>query len=188
MRRLHPVIGTVLTAVLALSGSWLRAAEESEQSWSTAFTELRVKTALLEKLGADALPISVTVIGTRVVLAGTVEKRATQELAEEVALAVEGIASADNRLALEPESGGTAERATRDAGREIDDAMLESKVKLALFNELGKHAARIEVEAVDGVVSLRGWLPDKERERLAIRTAKEVRGVTKVVDLLKRAR
>jgi hyperosmotically inducible protein len=184
MRRFHPAVWIVLAAVI-VSATWAGAAEDEESSWSATLTELRVKTALLEKLGADALAISVSVAGTRAVLDGTVEKRATQELAEEVALAVEGIASVDDRLRLEPESGGTAERATRDAGREIDDAMLESRVKLTLFNELGKHASRIEVEAVDGVVSLRGVLPDRDREKLALRTARGVSGVKKVVDLLK---
>lgn len=185
MRRFRPAIGVALAAVVALAAASVGAAENEESSWSTTLTELRVKSALLEKLGADALAISVSIAGTRVVLDGTVEKRATQELAEEVALTVEGISAVDNRLALEAESGGIAERTSRDAGREIDDAMLESKVKLSLFNEIGKHAARIEVEAVDGVVSLRGVLPDREREKLALRTAKSVSGVRKVVDLLK---
>ena len=50
--------------------------------------------------------------------------------------------------------------------------------------EIGRYALDLEVEATDGVVSLRGKLPDRLRKRLALDTAKETQGVKTVIDLL----
>jgi len=149
--------------------------------------EAKVRLALLEKLGTDSLKIKVDLAGTKVILSGEVAKRATEELAEEVALAVPGVKKVDNRLKVvdKPTATGPVERAVRDAAREVDDAVIESRVKLAIADEVGSKVTRIEVEATDGVVSLRGTVPDDERRDLAVRAAKGVSGVTKVVDLLK---
>ncbi|MBP1621467.1 MAG: hypothetical protein H6Q02_2234 [Acidobacteria bacterium] len=116
-----------------------------------ALTEVKVKAALLEKLGTDALGIKVAVVGDKVTLTGAVSKRSTEDEAE------------------------------------ANDSLLESKVKMALAQEIGRHAWKVEVEATDGVVSLRGTVPDKERREIAVKTAKDTKGVRKVVDLLKTA-
>jgi osmotically-inducible protein OsmY len=149
--------------------------------------EAKVRLALLEKLGTDSLKVKVDLAGTKVILTGEVAKRSTEELAEEVALAVPGVKKVDNRLRVvdKPTATGPVERAVRDAAREVDDAVIESRVKLAIANQVGSRVSRIEVEATEGVVSLRGTVPDGERRALAVRAAKGVPGVTKVVDLLK---
>ncbi len=174
-------VALVLAVAVVVAGA---AAVGADEGWRSTFAALKIKITLLEKLGSDALGIHVERSGDEVVLTGEVGARSTQELAEEVALSVDGVDSVDNRITVKPEEGGRIERAARDAGREIDDAILESKVKLRLFEELGEHAGAIEVEAVEGVVSLRGTVPDRDREKIALATAKSVKGVAKVVDLL----
>jgi len=147
-----------------------------------ALVELKVKAALLEKLGTDALGIKVAVVGDRVTLTGAVSKRSTEELAEEVARSVEGVKKVDNRLEVveDAPSSGNVEN-------EANDSLLESKVKMALASEIGRHAWKIEVEATDGVVSLRGTVPDRQRREIAVKAARDTKGVRKVVDLLKTA-
>jgi osmotically-inducible protein OsmY len=147
-----------------------------------ALTELKVRAALLEKLGTDALNIKVTVVGEKVTLTGAVSKRSTEELAEEVARSVEGVRKVDNRL--EVVEGG---QASGNVENEANDSLLESRVKMALASEIGRHAWKVEVEATDGVVSLRGTVPDRERREIAVKAAKNTKGVRKVVDLLKTA-
>mgnify|MGYP001048711759 CR=1 FL=1 len=61
---------------------------------------------------------------------------------------------------------------------------LESRVRHVLLRAIGVPAARVEVEATDGVVSLRGQLPDRDASRLAVEAARGVPGVRRVVDLL----
>jgi osmotically-inducible protein OsmY len=147
-----------------------------------ALTELKVKAALLEKLGTDALGIKVAVVGDKVTLTGAVSKRSTEELAEEVARSVEGVKKVDNRLEVVESA-----QASGNVENEASDSLLESKVKMALASEIGRHAWKVEVEATDGVVSLRGTVPDRQRHEIAVKTAKETKGVRKVVDLLKTA-
>jgi osmotically-inducible protein OsmY len=88
---------------------------------------------------------------------------------------------------LVPRTGGpgAAGRAAATAGRALSDADLETQVKSRLLGELGRFALEIEVEATDGVVSLRGWVPDAARERFALDTAQGVRGVERVIDLIR---
>lgn len=157
-----------------------------------ALLELKVKARLLDELGAGAFGIDVEAVGDTVVLTGTVKERSTQELAEEVALAVDGVRSVRNKVELEkPEASETdtpiaegVSKGVSKAEHEVRDAVLEVRVKKRLIEEIGRHALSIEVEAVDGKVTLRGRVPDRERERLALRTARKTRGVDKVIDLL----
>ena len=152
-----------------------------------ASVEADVYVALLEKLGRDGLPIDVEVRGGRAVLTGQVDQRSTQELAEEVARSVPGVRGVDNRVTAP--SGGTAQtapgKAVDHAGMEVQDAVLEARVGKNLLAEIGRHAFDLEVECSDGVVSLRGTVPDEERRRIALRTAESTSGVKKVIDLLR---
>jgi osmotically-inducible protein OsmY len=146
-----------------------------------------VRIALLDKLGWDALDINVEVDGGRARLSGEVDERTTQELAEEVALSVSGVQRVDNRLSVKGDGRRSAtpvSQAVGTAEREVQDAVLEMRVGRNLLAEIGRYALDLEVEATDGVVSLRGTLPDRQRKQLALRVAEETPGVTKVVDLL----
>jgi osmotically-inducible protein OsmY len=146
--------------------------------------ELEIRELMLEKGGQSALGIRVTVDHAKAILTGDVPTRAAQELAEEVALSVEGIKSVTNRLRVVPPPGKT-ETADHTVEAETADAYLESKVKRHLYSEIGKRARDLEVEAVDGVVSLRGTLPDDSRKKIAIEAATNTKGVKRVVDLIK---
>lgn len=158
-----------------------------EQHVADARLKNDVRLALLEKLGDDALGVAVEADRGQIRLIGAVDKRATQELAEEVAESVPGVQSVDNHLFAReqsPESTAVG-RAVGHTEREVDDAMLEMRVEKNLLGEIGRYALDLEVEASEGVVSLRGPLPDPERKSLALKTARETAGVKQVVDLLK---
>jgi osmotically-inducible protein OsmY len=160
--------------------------EIREQDVSDARLEAEVRLALLEKLGNDGLDVKVDALGGRVRLSGAVDKRSTQELAEEVVRSVPGVQGVDNALVAREGSAGTpAARAVGEAENELGDAILEMRVGRNLLGEIGRYALDLEVEATGGVVSLRGMLPDEERKSLALRAARETSGVQRVVDLLK---
>jgi osmotically-inducible protein OsmY len=172
----------------ALSLSWLLApasanATDKPPAASTEVTEaldaLSVKATLIEKLGADALAISVSVSGQTATLTGEVTKSPSQGLAEEVALSVAGIRKVDNRITVKHAASGVAA-----SEASVNNVALEMKVKTILLTEIGANALKIEVEAVDGVVSLRGKLDDPDTSRAAVRKTHAIKGVKKVVDLL----
>ena len=168
-------MGSIISPVWAAEASTKPMAVEV----SEALKAISVKTTLVEKLGTDALGIMVTVSGETATLSGAVSKPASQGLAEQVALSVEGITKVDNQVTRSVPLG-TAET-TKDS---MKNALLDLKVKSALLSQVGTNALKIEVESVDGVVSLRGQPDSADTAREAIRTARSVKGVRKVVNLL----
>jgi len=146
--------------------------------------ETRIRQTLVERLGDDARTIQVAINGKKAFLSGTVEERVTQELAKEVVLSFSEIAGATNRI--------EARKAVRlDQGQALvegSEAELEFRVRRAVAAALGPHAKSLQIEVVDGVVSLRGTLPDVDRKVLALATAKGHTGVRDVLDLIRTAR
>jgi osmotically-inducible protein OsmY len=132
---------------------------------------------------------SIVALGLRVKLEllsklGEVKKRATSELASEVARQVEGVTAVDNRIEVKGEGGDTVDQALAEAEKELADAALETRVRLALVDRLGRDGFRIGTDAASGVVTLE--FPkrlEKSRRREAMKTARGVEGVTKVVAL-----
>lgn len=145
----------------------------------------RIEQRLVELFGADAEPVRVVIDRNRALLLGDVTDRSTQELAKEVTLSFPEIASVSNRLRLIRPSNGAGDEAVRTVDEETRDAALESEVKLALASEIGRWAGAVEVEAVAGVISLRGVLPDEARKKIALDTATGRAGVRRVIDLLR---
>jgi HSP20 family molecular chaperone IbpA len=177
-------LATLLTAC-AREGAPASVSPSASKSGSARAVGLRVKLELLQKLGADALRIDVEAEGGRVVLAGEVEKRATAELAEEVARKVEGVVS----VASEIEVAGAGEsepvdRALAEAEHELTDAALEVRARIALVDRLGSDGFRIGTDAASGVLTLEfpKSMPGARR-REAVRVAKRVEGVQRVVSL-----
>ena len=145
-----------------------------------------VRLALLDKLGWDALDVKVDVDGGQASLTGEVDRRTTQELAEEVALSVQGVERVDNRLRLKAQSAPETrvDHAVSNTEREVNDAGLEMRVGKNLLAEIGRYALDLEVEVTDGVASVRGTVPDRERKSLALKAAERTSGVKKVIDLI----
>ncbi|MFI5197046.1 MAG: BON domain-containing protein [Thermoanaerobaculia bacterium] len=146
---------------------------------SEAFEATSVKARLIDKLGADALGISVSVSEKTATLTGEVTKSASQGLAEQVALSVKGIKKVDNKVEVKEPAGPVAA-----SEASVKNVALEMKVKSILLTKIGTDALKIEVEAVDGVVSLRGKLDNLASSKVAIQKTRSIKGVRKVVDLL----
>jgi|GEM_PF-3012643 len=142
--------------------------------------EREISELLVDKLGEDAQTIRVTVVDRKVILTGMVVERSTAELAKEVALIAPGVRKVDNQLVADKGQKLSAKKVETEAR----DSALETQVKAALVGEIGKHARKVEVEACDGWVSLRGRVPDQVRHELAMAAAKGVSGVQRVVDLM----
>jgi osmotically-inducible protein OsmY len=177
-----PILAAALSLTWLLSASPANAAGKSEAvptEVSEALHATSVKAKLIDKLGADALRITVSVSGETATLTGEVAKSPSQGLAEQVALSVEGIKKVDNKVTVKDAAGPVA--ATEAS---VKNVALEMKVKGILLAEIGKNALKIEVEAVDGVVSLRGKLENPESSKAAITKTRSIEGVKKVIDLL----
>ena len=164
-----------------------RAVATVQDELAEALLKARVRVALLEQLQTAGLEISADVSGSVVTLTGRVGRRSSQELAEQVVRAVSGVTEVRNRLVVAPMTPATAPlaRAVDEAEREVADALLETRVKMRLLDQMGRSGFAIEVEAADGVMSLSGQVPDAERRDLAVRITREVSGVRAVHDRLR---
>jgi len=65
-------------------------------------------------------------------------------------------------------------------GEYIDDTVITTKVKAAIFNEPSLKSTEINVETFKGVVQLSGFVSAKADSDKAAQLAREVKGVTSV--------
>ena len=166
----------VIVATLAIAYTGNTAAAPSPVD-----VEAKISAKLVEAFGHDALTIRVTYFDGEAILTGKVVERSTQELAEQVALFFSEVSKVDNQLRAEKDRN-LMDGQLQDEGF---DAMLESEAKAALAGEIGSHAKEMNVEAADGVVAVRGTVPDEDRRKLALDALASVSRISKVIDLLR---
>lgn len=147
---------------------------------SVADKEAAIAKMLVDKLGPDAAPIKVAIVGDKTTLVGQVQLRATQELADEV-LKYAGVKKIDNQIKAKNEKG-LFEGKTK---KEMADNKIEQAVRSKVKGEVGAHYKQLQIECTGETCSVRGTLPDQARKDLALKTAAGVEGVKHVVDLVR---
>lgn len=170
---------------VVLLGATAAIAAENKSDWTTT---LNVKLALLNKLGTDSMQIEVDSAVGVVTLTGTVEKRETKELAQSVAKSVAGVKSVQNDVRLEAnvENPNKAGVVAGEAEAEVKDAVLATKIRLALVNKMGSDGFKIGTVAANGVVTLKfGDDISIERRKAASKLVLGIYGVKKVVSVKK---
>ncbi len=65
-------------------------------------------------------------------------------------------------------------------GEYVDDTVITTKVKAAIFNEPTLKSAEINVETFKGVVQLSGFVSSAANESMAVQVARNVAGVKSV--------
>ena len=145
-----------------------------------AILHTKVRLALLDALGSDALRMEIDVDDGNVTLAGRVRARASGERAGDVARAVGGVKNVRTNIHIVTETpAGTG---PLDAvSKEVADRMLEAKVRLRLLEEIGSPALNVRIEATDGTVAILGDADERDLLARAERAAKSIGGVNLVV-------
>ena len=67
-------------------------------------------------------------------------------------------------------------------GEYIDDSVITTKVKSAIFEQPNLKSAEINVETFKGVVQLSGFVSSRDSANTAVMVARNVKGVTSVKD------
>jgi Predicted periplasmic or secreted lipoprotein len=76
---------------------------------------------------------------------------------------------------------GCASTSTKEGtGEYVDDSLITTKVKSAIFNEPTLKSAEINVETFKGVVQLSGFVKSQSDINKAAEVARSVKGVTSV--------
>jgi len=176
----HPlkmlVLATVSAGLLGLTplaaggdlASQLREARQEGSIW-TAF-------ALNRHL--SPFSIDVDVEDGRALLSGRVESEVERDLAEQVALGIDGIQSVDNQLRVDPQVQPRA--GTDSLAQRLDDATLTATVKSKLLWNRHTEGLDIDVDSQNGVVTLSGQAQTALAKELAGKLAANTRGVREV--------
>ncbi|HPR62771.1 MAG TPA: BON domain-containing protein [Thermoanaerobaculia bacterium] len=146
---------------------------------------LKAKLALLETLHGKGLHVHVDLEGTTAHLTGTVTDRASIELAETITQSIEEIHKVQNDLSVEePEAQAKVTKATREIENEVSDAMIVSRIKIALIKETDTNAFSVNVGSAEGTVTLEGTVDSQATKETMLKTAESVTGVQRVIDLI----
>jgi len=78
--------------------------------------------------------------------------------------------------------GCASTRTHEGSGEYVDDSVITTKVKAAIFNEPGLKSSEVKVETFKGVVQLSGFVSTRADIKDAVRVAKAVDGVKSVSD------
>jgi hyperosmotically inducible protein len=134
----------------------------------------KVKTALVAQTDGKGGATSVETRHGNVLLSGFVDSQAQADKEVQLAKAVDGVKSVDNKLMVK------AGKST--AGNELDDSVVTVKVKSALMTDEQTRADQISVNTDKGVVQLSGYVGSADEQAHATEVARNVEGVQSVVN------
>lgn len=142
-----------------------------------------VKSKIAWSKYTSGLTTTVVTKGGRVVLTGSADSAESRELAGRLAQNSRGVRAVDNRLVVEaakPSLADDAEHSMKNAGHEVADAWITTKVKSTFLYSNNVDAHEITVTTAAGVVTLSGKVDSGAERALAIELAKNIRGVRSV--------
>lgn len=179
-----PSLLSALTLAMLIGGTPLvaHAAEtELEQQLVSARQEGSIWTAFALNRHLNPFKLSIDVKDGRTTLSGRVESGVQKDLAEQVALSVEGIDSVDNRIEVDP---AIAEGNPPGLVQRLDDATLAATVKSKLLWNSNTRGLDIQVRSENGAITLSGNAQTSAAKELAGQLAENTEGVSQVFNHL----
>jgi len=131
-----------------------------------------------------AFDLKVTVSENVATLSGTVGEEANKDLAEQIARAVKGIKSVDNRIEIVAQFVPPVETANRAFGELVDDTTVTSAVRSKLAWSRYADGLRANVTSSKGKVLLTGHVTTAEGKNAASNLALSTHGVQSVTNEL----
>lgn len=184
----YPLKATTLACLVALAtaGSPVMAGSGDDQT-SDIWARASLTTTYTLNRSLNPFKIETEVHNGFATLRGTVDSEVERDLAEELALGVDGIHKVDNQLQIEPglsphqsARGDAAEPTERSFMQKVEDANLTAKIKSQLLWNSNTSGLDIDVDTLNGSVSLSGNVESDAEAELAEQIARntdDVRGV-----------
>ena len=149
------------------------------QRFDDATLAATVKSKLLWNSNTEGLDIQVRAENGVVSLSGNAGTPAAKELAGELVTNTEGVREVHNHLSISTADSTSAEaqNAANDAAASISDTWITNKVKASFLYSRNLDALNIKVDTREGFVSLSGTVLSNAEKRLAVETARNIRGV-----------
>lgn len=173
-------LATATASVIALTPMTTFAAEgDMSRELSEARQEGSIWTAITLNRHLNPFKIDVDVENGSAKLTGSVETDVERDLAEQLALGIEGVNKVDNQLKVDAKAERKGESESSLAQR-FDDATLVATVKSKLLWNSNTEGLDIDVDAKHGVVTLTGSAQTPAAKELAGRLARNTKGVREV--------
>lgn len=149
------------------------------QRFDDATLAATVKSKLLWNSNTDGLDIQVRAENGVVSLSGNAGTPVAKELAGELVANTPEVREVHNHLSISTadSTSAEAENAAIDAAASISDSWINSKVRSSFLYSRNLDALNIKVDTKDGFVSLSGTVLSNAEKRLAVETARNIRGV-----------
>ncbi len=138
----------------------------------------KVKTALLFHSNVNAFKTEVGVKDGVVTLKGEALSEAQKDLAGEYAKDVNGVKDVQNQMTVVK----AGETKGQTLSEKIDDASITAQVKVALLFHRSTSAISTSVGTLDGVVTISGVAMNDAEKALVGKLAKDINGVTGVIN------
>ena len=182
MRTLNKIV--IATATISMLSLGTLSAHAADGDMSRQLTEARqegsVWTAFALNRHLSPFAIDVDIEHGVATLTGEVESDVERDLAEQVALGVEGVTEVDNRLQVSGEEVQRQADSERSFSARINDATTTATVKSKLLWNRNTEGLDIKVSTRNGVVTLEGQAQSDAASELAERLARNTEGVRQV--------
>lgn len=173
---------------------WSEFKQDSKQTWKDTkeafkdgWIESKLETALILNEHLDALDIDIRVDNTVASLSGEVNTDIEKELAENIALGIEGIDSVKNNIKVVPKQTSTAKEPLpreRSFSQYVSDVSTTAAIKTELLASKNVEGLKIDVDTYNNVVTLSGKVNTGAQKDLAQAIASKQHDVVNVVNKL----
>lgn len=173
---------------ISLASAALGATSALADDDSNGITEARVQGQLWGTYAVNSelnpFDLEIDVSGNAVTLTGEVDSQAKKELAEEIALGVNGVARVNNQIRVDPELERRERRdqSDRSFGQVVSDATTTATIKSKMLLDDDVAGLDINVSTENDVVTLQGEADTAIESRRAESLASETDGVVRVVN------
>lgn len=171
-------LAVMMTLTLATTSAV--AANDWKDSAKDAWIDGKAETTLLLNGNLNSFDINTDVQNGNVTLTGKVESEVDKALAEELIENLDGVTGVDNKLTVV----SSGKKMDSDSGSALMDAKIATVVKTRLLFESEVSGTSIDVDAKNGVVTLKGDVDSDAEKDLAVAIAKNTDDVKSVVDKL----
>lgn len=159
----------------------------AERSFGEAIDDASITATIKSKLmwgkSTDGMATHVQTKYGRVTLSGTVQSAVERDLVGRMALNTQGVVAVDNQIkvnALQPSMAESSKNMADEAGADMSDSWITTKVKSTLLYSSNVAGSAIAVSTDKGIVNLSGKVNNGAEQALAIELAQNVRGVKSV--------
>lgn len=173
---------------------WADFKQDSKQTWQDSksafkdgWIESKLETALILNKHLNSFEIDIRVDNDNATLEGEVNSEIEKELAENIALGVEGIDSVSNKITVNAKSTKIANASaskSRNFSQYVDDVTTTAAIKTDLLASKNVQGLNIDVDTFNDKVTLSGKVTSAEEKALAQAIAAKHDGVKGVINNL----